>query len=265
VKVYGSAITASINRKGVLDIDTVKGCELGMEKYPDSGCYGLCYAAKCSKFYGYDFGQSSRRSLYKNGAQLPMFNGVQSGTRKQIISVAKKHRLSWFRIGVNGDPCHDWELTFDVCSWLGWIKTPVIVTKHWIEIPESLLEKMASIGVVVNTSISALDTEQEIDHRLKQYNRVKDSGCKSFLRVVSCEFGKSEKAKQLNSIQKTLFYGKNTIDNPLRIPKTDSRVVEGLIKIKNVKDLNANGTISIFNERTYIGHCNKCPDQCGAI
>ena len=33
-KEYRPVLTAAENAKGVLDIDTVKGCRLGIEKYP---------------------------------------------------------------------------------------------------------------------------------------------------------------------------------------------------------------------------------------
>jgi len=38
MKEYLPYLSASINRKGVLDIDTVKGCKLGMANYPKGGC-----------------------------------------------------------------------------------------------------------------------------------------------------------------------------------------------------------------------------------
>lgn len=51
-------LTASVNIKGVIDVDTVKGCALGMKAHPDGGCYGVCYAAKTAKYLGYDFTKS---------------------------------------------------------------------------------------------------------------------------------------------------------------------------------------------------------------
>ena len=43
---YGNVLAVSMNAKGVLDLDTVKGCTLGMNAYPVNGCYGECYAVK---------------------------------------------------------------------------------------------------------------------------------------------------------------------------------------------------------------------------
>lgn len=58
---YDDKLTATINRKGVLDIDTVKGCRSGVKIYPNGGCYGLCYAFKMAAVYGFDFSKSVSR------------------------------------------------------------------------------------------------------------------------------------------------------------------------------------------------------------
>ena len=58
---YEDAIAVSANRKGVIDVDTVKGCTLGMRAYPDGGCYGECYAAKIAARNGIAFDVSVNR------------------------------------------------------------------------------------------------------------------------------------------------------------------------------------------------------------
>jgi hypothetical protein len=50
---YLPILTAVENQKGVLDVDTVKGCAIGMRVYPNGGCYGECYAAKTAARYGH--------------------------------------------------------------------------------------------------------------------------------------------------------------------------------------------------------------------
>ena len=106
---YKPVLSAHINRKGVLDIDTVKGCSLGMGSYPNGGCYGVCYANKVATLYGFNFNKSVSRELVG-------CNYVE------IESAVKNHRLAWFRVGTMGDPCHDWGLTVEVCEWLGRFK-----------------------------------------------------------------------------------------------------------------------------------------------
>ena len=256
---------ATINRKGVLDIDTVKGCSIGMKRYPDGGCYGLCYAAKTAKFYGYDFSSSvSRKIDLSDSIQETFFNMPGYDGPKSVVHAVKNHALGWFRIGTMGDPCHDWVITVDVCEWLGGIRTPIIVTKHWIKIPDDLLARLGAVGAIFNNSISALDTEQEINHRLRQHQRFLDAGIKSYLRVVTCKFGETEQGKKWHAIQLDLIsnYGP-IIDNPLRIPANDRRVVDGHIVVCKRQDMAAKVSVSINDENVYLGHCKNCPDQCG--
>ena len=262
MKYYKNQISVHLNRKGILDIDSVKGCTFGTTKY-ENGCYGVCYANKTAKLYNYDFTHSVTRNInYKNINQLCLFNDMFFGDNK-IINILRQHKLGWFRIGTMGDPSHDWVATVNLCLWLHKIRVPVVVTKHWIEIPEYLLTKFKQVGAVINTSISALDTMREIKYRLHQFKRIGNFGIKSILRIVSCEFGKTEIGVNLSKIQDELFKYKPIIDNPLRISKDDKRVYSGDIVIKLVENINTKSSISIFNKNAYIGECSACPDQCG--
>jgi hypothetical protein len=153
MKNYKPKITAFTNKKGVLDIDSVKGCYNGMKKYPNGGCYGLCYAAKISKAHGYDFKNSVSRIISnKYSLQLRLFDEFYNMGDRNIFKIVENHKLSWFRIGTMGDPCHDWQLTHDVCEWLYRVKIPIIVTKHWLPISNKLLLKLKNKGVIFNTS-----------------------------------------------------------------------------------------------------------------
>ena len=60
---YRPILTITENGKGVLDVDTVKGCTLGMKAHPDGGCYGECYAYKNAHTYGKDFHTSVSRQF----------------------------------------------------------------------------------------------------------------------------------------------------------------------------------------------------------
>ena len=263
---YRESITATVNRKGVLDIDTVKGCAIGMAQHPGGGCYGLCYAAKMADLYGYDFASSVSRAIRdENPKQMELFDGRLRGGPKTVFRMVKNHSLDWFRIGTMGDPSHDWELTVDLCEWLGGLRTPVIVTKHWKAIPDTLLKRMNAIGAVMNTSISPLDTMEERNQRLQQFRRVQKTGMKSVLRIVSCRFGDTEKGRRLSAIQDRLFQNCPVIDNPLRIPQRDQRVDCGHIRVEKIRDMNQETYVSRNNENTYIGHCSGCPDQCGVV
>jgi hypothetical protein len=111
VERYKPKLTVSGNRKGVLDVDTVKGCTLGMKARPKGGCYGHCYANATAELYGFDFPTSISRK-------------VEDRERSVIERQLMAHPATWFRIGNMGDPCHDWDLTAEVCEWLGKLKTP---------------------------------------------------------------------------------------------------------------------------------------------
>jgi len=259
---FKQQLSATVNRKGVLDIDTVKGCTHGMAAHPCGGCYGLCYAARISRLYGKDFAKSISREMVQDPSQTEFCFVGEIGAN-EIWQAVKNHPLSWFRIGTMGDPSHDWPLTLRVAEWLHTLRTPIIITKHWVLLADDQLAKLSALGAIVNTSISALDSQEERDHRLGQYNRIQAAGIKSILRVVTCKFGDTENGRRLSAIQENLLSNKHIIDNPLRIPATDERVLCGDIAVTRHPDLGGGSTVSILNEKTYIGPCGPCPDQCG--
>jgi hypothetical protein len=246
---YSNNLTASVNTKGVLDIDTVKGCYHGMKAYPSGGCYGLCYASKIADFYGYDFSQSVVRS---------------DMNRNSIENIVIGHYAPWFRIGTMGDPSYDWDYTVWVCEWLGQYKTPVVVSKHWIDMSCANAKGLERSGAVVNTSISPLDSDVEIEYRLNVFDRLNRAGVKSLLRVVTARFGDTSNGVALNEKQENIMQNKPVIDNPLRIPGDDVRVLSGdIISEKNTNAVGGGKSISIESKSAYVGKCNTCPDQCG--
>lgn len=255
MKEYLPYLTASVNNKGVLDVDVVKGCEYGMKKYPNGGCYGLCYANRLARARGFDFTKSISRKINNINAPV-LFNYPGINGEKSIINKVKNHSLKWFRIGTFGDPSHDWNLTLEVCEWLCCFKVPVIITKHWIEVPEYILGRFKKTNAVFNTSTSPLDSKREIAYRIKQFKKLNEFGIKSVLRIVTCKFGNTKTGRKLNSIQDYLLKFYPIIDNPLRIPSNNKMVLDGTIIV------NCNG-ISLYNKKTYLGHCSTCPDQCG--
>lgn len=263
MKQYLPHLTASVNAKGVLEVDTYKGCPEGIAAHGKKGCYGLCYAASCAAFRGIDFNKGVSRKIRASEEQESLFPVAGNGGSVNIAKLVREHHLEWFRIGVNGDPSHDWPNTVEVCEWLGSFKIPVIVTKHWAEIPRYYFPLLKEVGTVFNTSISALDTDAERKHRLNQFYRIRDAGFKSVLRIVTCKFGNTERGNMWNSIQSELLKIRPAIDNPLRIPKNDPRSIRGDIIVTKRKDLNSEISISINDNSVYIGHCNECPDQCG--
>ncbi len=170
---YKNLMTADVNEKGVLDVDTVKGCTAGMNARPGTGCYGGCYAANIAKFRGIDFSQSVVREI-----------GNAANARK-IEKKVKAAPEGFFRIGTMGDPCHAWEHTVKVVEWLAPFAVPVIITKHWHLATDDQLSRLVVCGTVLNTSVSALDTPAELRHRERQIARYTTLGGVSVARIVS--------------------------------------------------------------------------------
>ena len=184
LKEYSPYLSASLNCKGVLDVDTVKGCEFGMAKYPNGGCYELCYACKLARQYGYNFNKSVVRK-------------IEDGKRLGIENIVKKHYAPWFRTGNMGDPSFDWDNTVNVCEWLGKFNTPVSISKHWVCMSNNHAMSLKKCGAVVNTSTSPLDTNKEIEYRINVFKWLKKIGINSILRVVSIKPGPTNKGNEL--------------------------------------------------------------------
>jgi hypothetical protein len=250
---YLPVLTVVENGKGVLDVDTVKGCTMGMKSYPEGGCYGECYANKNAKRYGIDFSVSVSRKF---------MGREHCATIRRIMN---HYSSTWYRIGTAGDPCHDWDNTVTVCKALWHTKkTPVIITKHWIELTDDQLTQFKRSGAVFNTSTSGLDTEDEIRYRVSQIERLRSFEIKSVNRVVTCNFGSSEWSRSCKDKQDYLLSITPTIDNPLRASKNNKHVLNGDIILTNKPDAVGGGKyISLHKSGIFLEKCSKCPDQCG--
>jgi hypothetical protein len=249
---YQPFLTAQENQKGVLDVDTVKGCTLGMRRYPDGGCYGECYANKTAHQYGIDFTVSVSRR-------------IASHTWASVYDAVLNFGASWYRIGTAGDPCHDWDNTLEVCEALQSTgKTPVIITKHWIALSDEHIARLRAVSAVVNTSTSGLDSDAETKHRVRQIERLRAAGLRSVNRVVTCDYGTTDWAVEAKAKQDYLLTIHPMIDNPLRAAKSSARVVNGDIKISRVDEAVGGGKmVSLHDKGVYLGTCAACPDQCG--
>lgn len=249
---YADVLTADVNEKGVLDVDTVKGCTAGMNARPGTGCYGGCYAANIARFRGIDFTQAVARKV------------DSAATARQIVRAVKAAPEGFFRVGTMGDPSHFWEHTVNVIEWLAPYAVPVIVTKHWRAATDEQFARLVEVGAVLNTSVSGLDTPQELRHREHQIDRYAALGGVSVARIVSCDFNRdTDEGRRMGEVQDRLFTLDPTLDNPLRVPQTHDLVQRGVIKVRRLMDLGTLRTISLANPDTYLGHCSDCPDKRG--
>jgi len=253
-RTYQSALTVSINRKGVVDVDTIKGCTLGMKAHPGGGCYGECYARKISAQYGIDFSTSVKREL-----------ADWREHRDKLIAQLLNTPARWYRVGVMGDPCHNWRHTINMINVLRHAKkTAIIITKHWVKLSDEDISRLMELDVIVNTSTSGMDSDDELVHRITQIGRLKKYGIPSVNRVVTCQYGNSVWAHSCEGKQRLLLSIGPLIDNPLRVSPKNPRVTGGDIIATRRRDSIGGGTlVSIHSKDVYLGHCNSCPDQCG--
>lgn len=250
---YHEAITATANSKGCMDVDTVKGCSAGMST-KEGGCYGECYAAKIAERYGIEFGKSVVRGFVDRWQH-----------RDILVRQIREHPLTWYRIGVMGDPSHAWAHTLAVIRNLRPAgKTAVIVTKHWKTLSDDEISQMLELDVVVNTSNSALDTEPQMRHRVGQYERLKHYGVRSINRVVTCQFGDTEWGREAKKRQDYLMTLLPVIDTPLRVSPDNPLILSGDLITTRRPDAIGGGTLlSLHDPSVFLGHCGDCPDQCG--
>ncbi len=253
-RLYGDILSVSLNAKGVIDVDTVKGCKYGMIAYPETGCYGECYANKIALRYGIDFKTSVSRKLADPWQH-----------RDVIIKQLLDYGMSWYRIGVMGDPCHDWDNTLNIINSIRYAKkTAVIVTKHWITLSNDHISRLKDMNVVIQTSTSGLDTDNEIIHRVEQIYRLKNFGIPSINRVVTCEYGNSLWAERCKEKQNYLLTVTPIINNPLRASASNNHVVNGdIITITRDDSIGGGNLVSLYDQKIFLGYCTDCPDQCG--
>lgn len=263
MKTYKDKITLVKNSRGCYILDTIKGCSCLSKKV--KGCYSDCYANRIASRYGFDFSQIAKRNFDRDkSGQLYFLDFKDTKHQDFLINEIKNIDMPFIRIGEMGDPSEDWEHTVNVCKIIFESKKQiVIVTKHWKTISNELLEEIKDLNICINTSISALDEDSEIEHRLNQYKRLKKY-CNSVLRIMSCDFNLENHEGKLRSIiQKELFKNDNIIDTVFRPSKNNRLVLENIINVEKVKFLKSEVLASVYNKNTYFGLCKNCPDMCG--
>ena len=261
MKQYKNIISLSKNERGILDLDTIKGCKSGLLEN-EKGCYNDCYAFKTAKRYGIDFSNSVLRS----------FENEQH--KNLIVKQIEKIDMPFIRIGCSGDPSENWEHTiniikqiressqlslFDISS----TKQVVIITRHWSVLTDEQLQKISKYNICINTSVSALDNDYLISKSLNEYERLKPY-CKSVLRVVTCDFNELNNiGKEKAEIQRKLLKNESVIDTVFRPSKKNDFVVNEIINVKKMGFMKSKALVSKFNKKTYLGKCNTCLEMCG--
>lgn len=249
---YSTKISLLKNSRGLYSLDTVLGCSSGTTK-DKFGCFSDCYAAKAAYRYGYDFSNHVLRD-FNNERHL-------ASTIKKINSL----EADFIRIGTSGDPSEDWIHTFNILNKIKETnKKKVIITKHWKNIPDSLLLELSRLGVVINTSISALDEKHVLENAITQYERLKPF-CKSVLRIVTCDFNDMHPLGfELAILQdKLIKIDDNYIDTVFRPSKDSKYIKNNVINVNKKRFLNSKVLVSKLNKKAYFGHCDNCKEKCG--
>lgn len=233
-------------------MDTSLGCASGMQENA-RGCYGDCYAAKSAKLYGYDFSKTVLRD-FENEYH-----------RRRVIGQINRAKMDFIRIGGSGDPSENWPHTIKILKQIDKCnKEIVIITKHWTLLTDEHLQYLRTINVCFNTSVSALDNQEQLEKALAQYERIKPH-CKSILRVVSCDFNlQNETGRRLAIIQDDLFNKEAILDTVFRPSKSNPLVTDGVINTTQAVFMGKKTTISRRSRKTYLGKCSKCHEMCGA-
>ncbi|MCX6760382.1 MAG: hypothetical protein NTW46_03520, partial [Candidatus Nealsonbacteria bacterium] len=215
-------------------------------------------ATKAAKIRGYDFTTLQKRDFIDNkNFEIISNKLIEISLPQQELFERINTKKGFVRIGGSCDPSDDWNHTINIIEKISpYIKNIVVITKHWKELKEDQLPKLNN--VCINTSVSALDSEQVIEKRLSWYNKLKKY-CKSILRVNTADFND----KKLKKIQDDLLNNKIIIDTILRIDKNHELVKNNIVNIGKYKYMGATVFASKHDENVYFGYCDKCPDQCG--
>lgn len=250
---YSNRIALLRNGRGVWSLDSSVGCSSGTAVNP-KGCYSECYAAKSAKYYGYDFKKAVFRD-FENESHV-----------KSIVREIFRINMPFIRIGTSGDPSENWRHTIGIIKQLGLInKDIVIITKHWQSLTVDQLRELTPYKICINTSVSALDEPGLLENCLSEYRRIKPY-CKSLLRVVSCDFNRSnETGNKLAAIQDELLSEPNVIDTVFRVSRGNELAKQGIINVRKIKFLGKNALVSKYNRKTYFGKCSTCSEMCGAL
>ena len=183
-------------------IDPVRGCAGGATN-GGRGCPWGCYSKESMKRYH------------------RLFDIPQSMVLKEPLLERDLRSIpeDWVRIGVNGDPCFDWELTCRVCELCDDLnKTPVVLSRFWTLPDDVVLERLKDASVVLHGSLCALDSELRRTMVLSALERYRDLGGKAVLRLVTFAF---PKGSSYQKAQDSLTQWGLVLEQPARLMSTN--------------------------------------------
>lgn len=247
MKKYKEIITLVQNERGIWDLDPFKWCYY-WTIWESNWCYWICYAARIAKSRWYDFSDV----VYRNFEN-----------EKHIESIWKKlKKVPFVRLWTMCDPSHDWNHTINIVEKIKPyidLHKIVIITKHWKPLTEQQMERLK--WLCINVSISALDTWQQINYRLREYEKFKKYW-NSVLRVNTCDFSTWLFPNERKKIQDLLLKKEKVIDNVLRIPKSNRYVQWWVVNVDVVDFMGKKVTASKHKKDVFMWKCWDCIEQC---
>lgn len=152
-------------------VDTVRGCP-SFHDPENPQCAWDCYSEEAVRRFHICFGQ-------------PVSMELKEHLLRKDLRVCPS---DWIRIGVDGAPSWDWELTTKVAEIIRQEgKTPLIVTRVWRTISTNIMKRLIKIGAILNVTVSATDIYR-FHNRIALYVTYNIMGGKAALRVVTFAF-----------------------------------------------------------------------------
>ncbi len=138
--------------------DLVSGCLSARQ-----ACYGTCFAAKAAWNHGIDFG--IRQANILNPAQL------EDDLRR--LPIGQRH----LRNGWNSDPSWDWVRALALARIVRASGRHIIfITKAFMAMPTNLIAGFVETGAEIRLSISAMDSNSQLERRLKFIKHYRRAG-----------------------------------------------------------------------------------------
>lgn len=247
MKIYKSRILLVQNQRGIRDLDPFKGCYYWTLK-DKNWCYWICYAARIARSRWYDFSKVVYRHF---------------DDQKHIDSIWRKlSKVPFVRLWTMCDPSHDRDHTVKIVNTIKpyiALEKIVIITKHFKLLTEEHLEALR--WTCINVSVSALDTLQEINHRLRQYELFKKYW-NSILRVNTCDFATWLFPNERKIVQDMLLKRDKVIDNVLRMPQSSKYAEWLLVNVKKVEFMWKSVYSSKHDDNVFMWKCWECVQQC---
>jgi hypothetical protein len=180
-------------------VDPVRGCP-GFHDPVHPQCAWDCYSEEAVRRFKKCFGHPISMELKEHLL------------RKDL----RECPSDWIRVGVDGAPSWDWELTTKVAEIIASEdKVPLIITRIWKPIPAAICDRLVKIGAILNITVAATDAERGFRTRLAHYSYYRAIGGMVALRVVTFAFNESDGRWRIQN--RLMTHYESVLEQPARI------------------------------------------------